>query len=112
MAGKPGERLTDEEVREYAAYHNRQITPPAKFDTVIDESTAASGPVLRYATTEEVKAAEDATAATLAAAEEEAALDEQIRKEATKRGVEIPPVPAAPVPPAATSTAAAPAPSR
>jgi hypothetical protein len=99
MTNNAGQRLTDEEVREYAAYHNARVTPPAKFDGLVIENTRASGPVYRWQTEEEAKAGEEAAAtaerARLAADEETA----RVRQEAASRGVALPPVPPPPVPP-------------
>ena len=95
MSGKPGERLTDDEVKEYAAYHNAQITPPEKFDKVVVENVSASGPVYRWASEAEVKSADAAAESAARSVRDNAKLDEQIRAEASKRVVDVP-VPAAP----------------
>lgn len=101
MASKAGQRLTPEEVQEFAAYHNNQITPPAKFDGLVIENTAASGPVYRWETEEEARAGKAAADAASRVAADEAAMTERVRAEAARRGVELPPVPAAPNAPAA-----------
>lgn len=101
MAGQPGQQLSEEEVREYAAYHNNQITLPPKFDGVVIENTTAGGPVYRWQTNAEAKAAKDAASDAIKATESDAAMNERVRAEAAKRGVEVPPIPEQPAAPAA-----------
>lgn len=97
MAGKAGQQLSDEQVREYAAYHNAQLPPPEKFDGVVVENVSAVGPVYRWQTDDEAKAAKAAADAAAQAFDDDAALTERVRREAARRGVDVPPVP--PVPP-------------
>jgi DNA-directed RNA polymerase subunit L len=93
MAGKAGQRLSEEEVREFAAYHNAHLPQPEKFDGVVVENTTAQGPVYRYQTDEEAKANKAASEAARKEIDETAALNEKVRQEAIKRGVEVPPPP-------------------
>lgn len=101
MAGKAGQQLSDEQVREYAAYHNAQLPPPDKFDGVVVENTTAQGPVYRWQTDEEAKTAKAAADAAVQAVDDDTALTERVRREAARRGVEVPPVPPAPPEPTA-----------
>lgn len=96
MAPKSGQYLTEDEIREYAAYHNNQITPPEKFDGVVVDNTTPGGPVYRWQTAEEAKAGEDAAKAALKAVEAEQEISDKVRAEAAKRGVDVPPAPAPP----------------
>lgn len=99
MARQAGQVLSAEDVREYQAYGNAGLTLPDKFDGVVVDHTNITGPVYRYRTNAEDKAAADAEKATAEAAADAEKLDQRIRAEAAKRGVTVPPPAAPPAPP-------------
>ena len=102
MANNAGQRLSAEEEREYVAYANAGITAPEKFSGVVFENVSGSAGY-RYPTAEEQKAAKETAEAIERSRTEDVALMERVRKEASSRGVAVPPPPApepTPMPPA------------
>lgn len=79
-----GRMLTREEIDDYLSYHNQQLALPDKYANVIPESNTA-GRTYRFATAEEIKAAQDEAAAADKAREAGAARDKAARDETSKR---------------------------
>jgi hypothetical protein len=102
---KYGERFSDEDIKEFSAYHAAGLTPPAKFDDMVQDNTDPRGPVYRHATEQEQREAKEAADAAEKAAEESKRLDEKVRAEATKRAADlgVAPPPPPPAPPAKPS---------
>ena len=81
---KAGERLTEDEVREFVSYGNQRLALPEKFNGVVFDNSAPGEAFYRWPTDEEVKQASDAARAREEAAAVDARVREQAQKEAAK----------------------------
>lgn len=98
MAGKAGQRLTQDEVAEVYAYDAKGVARPAKYDGVVFDSASGGGAFYRYATAEEDKAAAESAKAAQAAREADDKLAAKVDAEIAKRaaadgGAVVPPMP-------------------
>ena len=93
---KAGERLTDEEVKEFVSYGNQRLPLPEKFYGVVLDNSTPGEMFYRWPTTEETRASADAEKARQAAATEETKIRETAQREAAKIETTAPPPPPPP----------------
>ncbi len=97
MAGKQGQRLSQDDVAELSAYDERGVARSAKFDGVVFDNASGGGAFYRYATVEEERAGADAAKAAeegrVAAEKLAARVDADVAKRAGADPAVAPPTP-------------------